>query len=258
MILDLVPADDRGLMLGDGLFETILAVDGEMVRFEAHLARLRRGCAAIGIAPPDAAAVGAAAAAALKSARAREGRAVVRLTLTAGSGRGLDRTFPTEGRLLATASAAPGIPGPARLATAAIRRNETSPAARIKSLSYIDNVLARRQARDAGAEEALMLNGRGEIACAAAANLFWVKEGKLFTPALGCGVLEGILRGVVIEAAASLGVQAIETAAGPEALEEVEGLFLTNSLVGVRAVGALDGRSLPTCRLADELSSRCR
>ena len=258
MILDLVPADDRGLMLGDGLFETILAVDGEMVRFEAHLARMARGCEAIGIAPPDASTARAAALAALKAARAKEGRAAVRLTLTSGSGRGLDRAFPSEGRLLATASASAPVSGPVSLATADIRRNQTSPLTRVKSLSYLDNVLARRQAREAGADEALMLNTRGEIACAAAANLFWIHEGRLFTPALECGVLEGILRGVAIAAARDMGIEVVETAAQLPALEHAEGLFLTNSLIGVRAVGALDGRPAPASRLVEELSSQCR
>ena len=258
MILDLVPADDRGLMLGDGLFETILAEDGAMARLDLHLARMARGCQVIGLKPPEAEAARSAARAALKAARVTEGRAAVRLTLTAGAGRGLDRAFPAEGRLLATASATPAISGPVSLATASIRRNETSPLSRIKSLSYLDNVLARRQAREAGAEEALLLNGRGEIACAAAANLFWVREGRLFTPALDCGVLKGVFRGVVIAAAQDLGIQTAETAEGLDALSKAEGVFVTNSLIGARPVAVLDGRPLPASHLVETLSSRCR
>ncbi|HEY5409442.1 MAG TPA: aminotransferase class IV [Caulobacteraceae bacterium] len=257
MILDLVPADDRGLMLGDGLFETLLAEDGRLQDFDPHLARMTRGCAVLGIEPPDAALARIAAQAALKAARALTGRAAVRLTLTAGSGRGLDRPVPARGRLLASASAAPASEGPVSLATADVRRNQTSPASKLKTLSYLDNVLARRQARASGAEEALMLNGRGEIACAAAANVFWVREGRLYTPALDCGVLDGIMRGRAIEAARKLGAEAIETAAAPEALIEAEGAFLTNSLIGVRPVDRLDGRPLPQSPLTEALSSRC-
>ncbi len=257
MILDLVPGDDRGLMLGDGLFETVLAEDGVLVSFERHLERMTRGCAVIGIEAPDAATARTAAEAALKAARALEGRAAVRLTLTAGSGRGLDRDFPAKGRLLASASAAPRAEGPVSLATADIRRNQTSPASRLKTLSYLDNVLARRQARDSGADEALMLNGRGEVACAAAANVFWVSGGRLHTPRLDCGVLEGIMRGRTIEAAGGLGVQVVEAASSPEVLAEAEGVFLTNSLIGVRPVNLLDGRSVPLSPLTEALSSRC-
>ena len=257
MILDLVPADDRGLMLGDGLYETVLAQDGVLASFERHIERMTRGCAVVGIEAPDAATARTAAETALKAARALEGRAAVRLTLTAGSGRGLDRDFPAKGRLLASASAAPEAEGPVSLATADIRRNQSSPASRLKTLSYLDNVLARRQARASGADEALMLNGRGEIACAAAANVFWVSGGRLHTPALDCGVLEGIMRGRAIEAARDLGVEVVETASSPEVLAEAEGVFLTNSLIGVRPVNLLDGRAVPLSPLTEALSSRC-
>ncbi len=253
-----IAADDRGLLLGDGLFETILAVEGRLVRFDRHLARLAHGCELVGIRPPDEAVALAAAEGALKEAGLRSGRAAVRLILTAGAGRGLDRPFPAEGRLLAQASAAaPPATAPVSLATASIRRNQSSPLSRVKSLSYLDNILARREARQAGAEEALMLNGDGEIACAAAANLFWVAEGRLWTPSLDCGVLEGIVRGVVIAAAQDLGVETVQAAAPLQALERAEGVFLTNSLMGIRAAGSLDGRPLPASRLVDEISSRC-
>ena len=254
-----IPADDRGLLLGDGLFETVLAVDGALVRFTRHVARMARGCAVVGIRPPDEAAARAAAERALTIAGLEQGRAAVRLTLTAGTGRGLERPFPATGRLIVQASAAAAAPArPIGLALSSIRRNETSPLSRVKSLSYLDNILARRQAREAGAEEALMLNGRGEIACAAAANLFWVQEGRLFTPSLDCGVLEGIFRAEVIAAARAMGLEAIETAAPLVALDQAEGAFLTNSLIGVRPVGSLDGRPLPASPLTQALSNRCR
>ena len=253
-----IPADDRGLLLGDGLFETLLAERGALRRFEAHLARMTRGCAVIGIAAPDPAAARAAAEAALAEAGLGGCRAAVRLTLTAGRGRGLERPAEAAGRLIAQAFAAAAPEGPVRLATVQIRRNETSPLSRIKSLSYLDNVLARRQALALGAEEALLLNGRGELACAAAANLFWVREGRLFTPALACGVLDGIVRGQVIAAAAAMEVEVVEGAEPPEALQGAEGAFLTNSLIGLRDVASLDGQPLRASRLAAELSSRCR
>lgn len=253
-----VPADDRGLLLGDGLFETILAEAGELRSFDAHLDRMTRGCSVIGITPPDPPAARAAAVAALVSADLAGGRAAVRLTWTAGAGRGLERPAGAEGRLIVQAFAASALDHPVRLATAPLRRNETSPLSRIKSLSYLDNILARRQAREMGADEALLLNGRGEIACAAAANLFWVREGRLFTPALACGVLDGIVRAQVIGAARAMGVDVVEAAEPASALEGAEGVFLSNSLIGVRAVAAVDGRPSPTSRLTDELSSRCR
>ena len=253
-----IPADDRGLLLGDGLFETLLAEGGVLRSFEAHLARMTRGCVVIGIAPPDPGVARAALDTALAEAGSGGGRLAVRLTLTAGTGRGLERPADAAGRLIVQAFPASAPEGPVRLATVDVRRNETSPLSRIKSLSYLDNILARRQARALGAEEALMLNSRGELACAAAANLFWIREGRLFTPSLPCGVLDGIMRDQAIEAARAMGVEVIEAPKPPEALQAAEGAFLTNSLIGVREIASLDGRALPASRLAAELSSRCR
>jgi branched-subunit amino acid aminotransferase/4-amino-4-deoxychorismate lyase len=251
----MIPEDDRGLLLGDGLFETILAEDGRLHLLDAHIDRMIRGCAVIGLAPPDAA---EARRAAEQAAAGISGRAAVRLTLTAGSGRGLDRPEGSHPRLLASASSAPEPSGPSRLCTVGVRRNDNSPASRIKSLSYLDNVLARREARARGADEALMLNSRGEIAGAAAANLFWIEQGRLFTPALACGVLDGIIRGQVLAAAGTLGVEAAEVQAPADRLESAEGAFLTSSLVGLLPVAEVDGRSLDVHRLALALSSRCR
>src|SRR5690606_4789859 len=152
-----IPFDDRGLLLGDGLFETILAKDGVLQRWPAHMARLGAGCRTLGLPAPDIAEAETLARGALWSAELQKGRAAVRLTLTAGSGgRGLDRTEPLAPRLFATAAAAPLPTGPARLITATVRRNAGSPASRLKTLAYLDNVLARREARAVGADEAAM------------------------------------------------------------------------------------------------------
>jgi branched-chain amino acid aminotransferase/4-amino-4-deoxychorismate lyase len=233
---------DRGLLLGDGLFETVLWDGGRPVRFEAHADRMARGCALLGLPRPLAGDLLGAAEAALDEAGLRASRAAVRLTWSAGEGgRGLDRPGASAPRLLASAAPAPKPEGPARLITAAVRRNEGSPASRVKSLSYIDSVLARAEARAAGADEALMLNNRGEVACAAAANLFWVRDGRLFTPDLACGVLDGITRAAVIAAAERDGVASEVVRAARPVLDGAEALFLTNSLIGVRPVSALDG-----------------
>jgi len=251
----MIPADDRGLLLGDGLFETILAEGGQLHLPDLHIDRMIRGCAVIGLAPPDAA---EARRAAEQAAAGISGRAAVRLTLTAGSGRGLDRPAAARPRLLASASGAPEPSGPARLCTVSVRRNDGSPASRVKSLSYLDNVLARREARARGADEALMLNSRGEIAGAAAANFFWIEQGRLFTPALACGVLDGIIRGQVLAAAEALGVEVVEIRAAADRLGAAEGAFLTSSLIGVLSVLEIDGRALDAHRLVEALSSQCR
>lgn len=245
----MIRPDDRGFTLGHGLFETILFRGGRPMAWEAHMARLAAGCAVIGLGAPDGRACEDAAQTALAALDDPSGRAAVRLSWSGGpGGRGLDPPTTPEPQLSAIASAAPESRAPLTLITSTVRRNEGSPVSRIKSLSYLDNVLARREARSACADEALMLNNRGELASAASANLFWQTGGTVFTPALDCGVLAGTVRAMVLDR-----LQVQEVAAPPDALAGADGAFLANSIIGVRAVSALDGRALSASTLADEL-----
>ena len=170
----MIPDDDRGFTLGDGLFETVLAEGGKLADWDAHLARLATGCAALGLPAPKGDGLRLRAEKALKKAGLETSRAAVRLTWTAGSGgRGLDRPADLKPRLIVTASPAPKPKGPARLVTAHVRRNEQSLTSRHKTLSNLDAVLARRDALAAGADEAVIVNFTGPRACASEANLFW-------------------------------------------------------------------------------------
>jgi branched-subunit amino acid aminotransferase/4-amino-4-deoxychorismate lyase len=241
-----IPADDRGFTLGHGLFETVLADAGGLHDWPAHLTRLQRACPALGMPEPRGPECEAAIAAALPEVRAGSGRVAVRLSWSAGSGgRGLDLPQPLRPRLVVTATAIGSPPSSLGLATVSIPRNERSPASRLKTLAYLDNVLARHEARRLGADEALMLNSKGEVACAAAGNLVWIRGDVLFTPALSCGVLDGIMRAKVLARADELGLSAREAAATRESLRDVEGLAVTNSLIGVCPVSSLDGEPLP-------------
>lgn len=242
----MMPLDDRGLLLGDGLFETILARDGELILFEQHIERLQASCMALGLPAPYLNDTRALCQSMLDDLEPGAARAAVRLTMTAGSGgRGLERPAEAEPHIFASVTASPRPIGAVNLVTSEVRRNEGSPASRLKTLSYIDNVLARCAASPA---EALLLNNRQEIACASAANIFWVRGGKLFTPHLDCGVLNGIMRQQV------LAVAEVEEVRAPRAmLEGADAVFLTNSLVGVRPVATLDGAPLRTHPLVERL-----
>lgn len=234
--------EDRGFLLGDGLFETLLWSGGALHRFEAHVARLTAGCAALGLHAPAREDLERAALAAIERADLQGARAAVRLTWTAGGGgRGLNRPDEPQPRLFAAAHPSPRPGGPVRLAVVGIRRNEGSPASRLKTLAYLDNVLARRAARLAGADEAVMLNNRGEVACAAAANLFWFDGEALTTPALDCGALDGITRRAVLDAARALGLETREARATMADLARAPGVFLTNSLIGALRAASFDG-----------------
>jgi len=140
---------------------------------------------------------------------------------------------------------------------ATTRQNEGSPLSRVKSLSYLNHVRARIAAREAGADEALLLNGRGEVAESASSNLFAVRDGTLVTPPVESGCLPGTARAVVLESAPRLGLPvSLSPLSLPELLDADE-VFLTNSLmevmplarVGDRPIGS--GRPGPlTARLA--------
>lgn len=250
-----VPLDDRGLLLGDGLFETLLWSGGALVLGEAHARRMIRGAGVLGLPPPGLEDFVALAEAAVADAGLTGARAAVRVTLTAGSGvRGLDRPDEPRPRLFATAAPSARPTQPAALAISRVRRNAASPVSRLKSLAYLDNVLARREAVAAGADEAAMLNTEGHLAGAAAANLFWLEGGTLVTPPLAAGCLDGILRGAVIDAAAALGIATRERLAGAESLLAADAVLLTNSLIGVRAVRSLGERTYGPHAIVDGLA----
>ena len=118
-------ASDRGLLLGDGLFETLLWRDGRLMMFEAHARRMRAGCDALGLPAPNPDELRRAGEAAVGEAGLDGARAAVRLTWTAGpGGRGLDRPETMRPRLIATAAPAPAMQTPVVLTTVSVRRNE--------------------------------------------------------------------------------------------------------------------------------------
>lgn len=240
---EVLPADDRGLTLGDGLFETLLAVDGALSHAQLHFQRMAGSAAALGLPPPPVPErLEAAARATLARNGLDQGRAAVRLTLTAGrSARGLARDPGAAARLLITAGPAPEAGRPVRLATVPVRRNPASPASRHKTLSYIDGVMALNEAAARGADEAVMFNTRGRLASAAAANLVFRIGGEVVTPPLSEGILAGVTRTRLLAALPGLVERRVTRAEARAA----EGLVLTNALRGVRAALSWDDRDLP-------------
>lgn len=250
---ELVPVDearidprDRGLLLGDGVFETLPASAGRLFRLADHLARMGRGADLLGLpAPPRDDDMKAAALATLAANGLAHDDASLRITYTRGPGpRGLLPRPTPETTLLITAAPAAPTPRPATAMVSSQRRNEHAPSARIKSLAYLDNVLARREAARAGADEGLMCNGGGALACASAANLFMVEDGALLTPPIADGALPGVTRAVVLGLAGAAGITTAETTIAPQRLGRAAEAFLTNSLIGVRPLVAVDGRTI--------------
>ena len=241
-----LPALDRGLLYGYGLFETMRSYGGRVFRLADHYRRLQAGADLLAMPVPltltalEKAVDATLARNALPDAR-------LRLTVTAGPEVGggssvvlLAREvteYPPELRRRGMAAIVSGV-----------RRNETSPLARVKSLNCLDNLLAREEARRGGAGEALLLNTRGSIAEGATSNVFLARDGTLLTPAVEAGALPGITRQTVLELAAEDGVAAGEADVSQGALAAADEVILTNSVMEVMPLVSVGGRPVGTGR----------
>jgi branched-chain amino acid aminotransferase len=251
---------DRGFTLADGLFETLRAYRGKPFRLEDHLVRLESSAQALGI--PllfDAVRIAEAVVELLEANALTEGDAAIRITATRGTGpRGLLPPADVKPTLLITTTAYEPLPDTCAAAIVDIRRNEGSPLSRMKSLGYLDNVLAAREAADRGAEEAILLNNAGRVAGAARANIFAALDGRLLTPPLSDGVLPGIARRVVLELAEALRIPVQEASLSSADLAGAREIFLTNSLFEVRSVGRLGAREFGAPEIAPKLRADYR
>ncbi|ACB94781.1 aminotransferase class IV [Beijerinckia indica] len=233
---------DRGLLLGDGLFDTALVLRGKVHREMAHRMRLLEGLSEIGIAMAPEIIIEAFSVLAHASRTKGIERAALRVMITRGPGpRGLGLPPTPLPHLLASLAPLANNPSaPLTLHVSKIRRNETSPLSRLKTLSSLDAVLAHREALNAGCDEALCLNTAGRIACAASGNLFAVFGRKILTPKLGEGLLPGCIRALLLAEGASLGYEMIETELECEHLLAAEAVFMTNSLRLLAPVSRID------------------
>lgn len=239
-----VSVADRGFLYGDGLYETMAVYRGQAFMLNAHLDRLMAGAAVIGL-DLDRSPLVDAVQATVRANVLRDG--YLRLTVTAGVGSSrLDREGSTPTVVVAARHGRPYPEGTYRrgmkVITSGIRRNPSSPLVRIKSLNFLENVLARREARSAGADEGLMLNLQGKLAEGTVSNLFLVKGDMLATPDEGSGLLPGITRGLVLRLAREQGLPVEEKEVAVADLMDAEEAFLTNSLMGVMPVVEVDGR----------------
>ncbi|GBQ60229.1 aminotransferase class IV [Komagataeibacter swingsii] len=233
-----VDTADRGFLLGDGVFETMRVAGGQIRYLDRHMNRLAQGAAAIMLPPPDPAAIMAGIAALLDACGMETGS--LRLTCTRGVGpRGLLPPAQVTPTVLLTAAS--GLPPatPVRLVTASHRRDAGSILSRIKSLNYLPSILARMEAAEQGADDAVLLNHAGFVAETSASTLVACLGGQLVTPPVSDGALPGTARGVVMDA----GIVR-EGRIAPAQLRMATAAFTLNSL-SVREVMAWDGIALP-------------
>jgi branched-chain amino acid aminotransferase len=237
---------DRGFLYGYGLFETVRSYEGRVFRLDWHMARLMRSAEEVGLASQlDPAELERAIYQTLEANRLLNAR--IRLTVAAGEGeRGLSP--PTSGRLTILVVAEEltlpshiyqqGI----RAAIVSTRRNSQSPLPRIKSLNYLEGLIAHLEAVALGADEAIMLNDRGYVSECSTSNIFLVLTGKLHTPSLNSGILPGVTREAVLELAHETDIEAMEGEIPPSDLLRADEVFITTSVRELVPVVMIDGK----------------
>jgi branched-chain amino acid aminotransferase len=238
---------DHGLLYGDGVFEGMRMIDRRVFRADEHLRRFAAGLAAVGLVLPGG--IARAREAVFAAGRAYAGKdAYFRLVATRGEGPlGVDPTTCPTPTLFCIADAIQLFPEDKRargldMITAAVRKpgpDQLDP--RVKSLNYLNSVLAKREARLRGADEALVLNAQGAVAEAAVANVFVYRQGKLLTPPASDGALEGITRRTVLELAEKIGVAAYERTLTRMDIIDADECFLTGTGARLVSVRSLDG-----------------
>lgn len=242
---------DHGFLYGYGLFETMRSYNGVIFRLERHLSRLFKSAEILGLGTKlDAFDLNKACNQVIKFNKLNNSR--LRLTVTAGEG---DITpnpstcdeitvFIVARRLV---TLPPEIYDRGFTAIiSSLRRNSRSPLATLKSTCYLENILAKQEAKATGSDESLILNEKGYLAEASSSNIFLVDREALITPSLKCGILPGVTREVVLELARSLGMKTIERDIKPEKLLEANEAFITNSIIEIMPLTYINSKPIGT------------
>lgn len=234
--------EDRAFTHGLGVFETMLALDRQLVAWELHFARLREGCHRLMIRVPEERRLREAVEDLLDEVGGDRHR--VRLMQTGGRG-GLRSLAGERSRTVLSLGEVGDPPDALRVILSPWPVNEASPLAGIKCSSYAANLIALDDARQEGADEVVFQNTREELCEAATANVFLVRGGALVTPELDSGCLPGTARQRILELARGLGIEAVERRVDAHELALAEEAFLSSATGGVMPIGELDGMAMP-------------
>lgn len=242
----MVSVFDHGFLYGDGIYETMRVYDGVVFKLEEHLKRLYRSALLIGLMIPlDIDHLKIAIYETLIANALRN--AYVRLTISRGRGSiGLDPDFCPEPTIVIIAQEFKEYPkafykNGISLIISETRRNlKEAINPRIKSLNFLNNILAKIEAKKRNAYEAIMLNAYGKLTEGTISNVFFYKDGILCTPSLDCGILDGITRGMIIELARREGLKVEEGKFTKKDIYSAEEVFLTNTTMEVMPVLKID------------------
>lgn len=250
---------DHGYLYGDGIFETLRAYSGFIFRLQDHLVRLFDSARGLSLTLPwDREQLASILTACLKVNG--YDNAVLRLTISRGMGPpGLDPDLCKTPTLVVLTRPFTGYPETLYergISLALVKVQKNLPQAidpQIKSANYLNNILAKIEAKKAGADEAILLNHQGYLTEGTVSNLFFVNQGKLCTPSLDAGILDGVTRRLVLEIAGDLGAHVVEGLHTPEALLQAEEAFMTNTTYEVMPVSRINQQPLNTGPLSSRL-----
>ncbi len=241
---------DHGLLYGDGVFEGIRVYHDNVFMLDEHVDRLYRSGRAIALTiPMSQEEMAKAVVRTCKANKIRNG--YVRLVVTRGVGTlGLNPYLCKDPQVIVIAAGIQLYPvelykkGLSIVTVGTMRNHPEAINPRIKSLNYLNNVLAKIEALNSGVMECVMLNPQGYVAEASGDNIFIVKGDELITPPVWCGALEGITRAVVMELAAELGYRVKEDVLARYDLYTADEVFLTGTAAEIIGVGIIDKRPI--------------
>jgi branched-chain amino acid aminotransferase len=246
---------DHGLLVGDGVFETLRVYTGVPFAWRRHYERLVYSANALGLSAPDLATLRDAADAVLGANGLDDAR--LRVTLTGGPAPLGSERGEAPSTVVVAASEARSWPPSEAVVMVPWTRNERGATAGLKTISYAENVRALAFAHERGASEAIFCNNRDELCEATGSNLFIVHDDTVCTPAVDSGCLPGVTRALALELCAREQVPCEERAVNPEELHTADEAFLTSSTREIQPISRVDDVSLPaapgpvTTRLAD-------
>ncbi len=235
-----------GLLCGWGLFTTVRISRGEAFAYERHWRRLEKDAAIIRLPMPYAAAkVRVHLHEVIRANQVGEGSARIYLVYNqAGFWQSEESQSPVD--LILYTAGLPEYREPVRLTLREHGRHAASPLAGVKTISWLNNVWSVAEAQREGFDEVVLLNERGEVAECTAANLFAVKNGKVFTPPLNSGCLEGVTRGILFELAPEAGIPISEQTLRPEDLYSADEVFISSTNRNLIGVSEIAGRPIAT------------
>jgi branched-chain amino acid aminotransferase len=233
-----------GLLNGWGLFTTIRVVEGIPFAFERHWHRLERDAARTHCPFPfEPETVRAQLGEVLRANHVQQGCARIYVIYNQVGFWRSDEDFPRVDLILYSAGL-PAYKEPARLGLREHGRYAASPLAGVKVTSWLTNVWNLNEAQETGLDEVVLLNERGEVAECTAANIFCVRGGRVLTPPVSAGCLEGVTRGVLLEIGAAAGASLEERTLLPEDLFVAEEVFISSTNRNLLAVGEIEGRKI--------------